>query len=77
MSAKETRQSMSAENFVNIRKIYGGPSPDETRRALAVERQSERRDENWFAEKTEYLSSAKNNLNEIVENYLDTKFKAV
>jgi argininosuccinate lyase len=68
---------MSAKNFVNIRKIYGGPSPEETRRALAVEREFEASDEHWFVEKTEFLSSAKKNLEKIVENYLDTKSKAV
>jgi argininosuccinate lyase len=77
MTADETKQSMSAENFVNIRTIFGGPSPEETRRALAVERESETADENWFTEKTEFLSSSKNNLDKIVETYLDTKTKAV
>jgi argininosuccinate lyase len=77
LSAEETRQSMSAENFVNIRKIYGGTAPEETRRALAVERESERRTKIGSPKKRNFYRRRKIIWNEIVENYLDTKFKAV
>lgn len=71
LSAEETVQSMSAANFVGIRTIYGGPAPEETRRALKVEREQAEMDERWFAEKTAFLSSASQNLNRIVDKYLE------
>lgn len=70
LSAEETRQAMSAENFVNIRKIYGGPAPEETRRALSVEREYEKADEKWFSEKSNNLKNASDKLNETVNNLL-------
>ncbi len=70
MSAEDVRQSMSAENFVNIRKIYGGTAPEETRRALAVEREAESGDDDWFAEKAEFLENSAANLKRIVDKYI-------
>jgi argininosuccinate lyase len=70
LSAEETIQSMSAANFVGIRTIYGGPAPEETRRALQVEREQAEMDEQWFAEKTAFLDNARQNLNRIVDKYL-------
>lgn len=77
MSEAELKKTLSPENFVAIRTIYGGTAPEETRRALAVEREYETSDEEWFAEKTEFLSAAKTNLENIVEKFLDNKIKAV
>jgi argininosuccinate lyase len=71
LSAEETVQSMSAANFVGIRTIYGGPAPEETRRALQVERERAEMDERWFAEKTMFLDNARQNLNRIVDKYLE------
>lgn len=70
MTAEETVAAMSAENFVGIRTIFGGPAPEETRRALSVERESEKLDENWFAEKTSGLESSAANLRNIVDGFL-------
>lgn len=70
LSAEETTQAMSAENFVNIRKIYGGTAPEETRRALSIEREIETADDEWFTEKTEFLKNASANLEKIVDNYI-------
>ncbi len=70
MSAEDARQSMSAENFVNIRKIYGGTAPEETRRALIVEREAESTDDNWLAEKMELLKHSSTKLEKIVDNYI-------
>jgi len=70
LSAEETIQAMSAENFVNIRKIYGGTAPEETRRAISVEREIETADNVWFAEKTEFLKKASANLEKTVDNYI-------
>ncbi|HEV8160582.1 MAG TPA: argininosuccinate lyase, partial [Pyrinomonadaceae bacterium] len=73
LSAEETRQSMSAENFVNIRKIYGGTAPEETRRALSVERETESVDDKWFIEKTEYLKQSSLNLDKIVDEVIEVR----
>jgi len=72
LSAEELQQTLSPENFVNIRTIYGGTAPDETRRALRVEREHSEQDEQWFAEKTDYLENAAQNLNRTVEKYLNS-----
>jgi argininosuccinate lyase len=72
LSDEELRQTLSPENFVNIRTIYGGPAPAETRRALAVERENTVADENWFAEKTAFLNDAARKLQETVNNNLDS-----
>ncbi|HEX8289003.1 MAG TPA: argininosuccinate lyase [Pyrinomonadaceae bacterium] len=71
MNAEDTKKALSAENFVNIRTIYGGTAPEETRRALAVERENEQIDESWFAEKSENLQNASDKLNELVNNLLN------
>lgn len=70
LSADELQQTLSPENFVNIRTIYGGPAPEETRRALEVEREYAQADEQWFTEKTAFLDNASQNLNQTVERYL-------
>jgi argininosuccinate lyase len=72
LSAEELQQTLSPENFVNIRTIYGGTAPDETRRALRVEREHSEQDEQWFAEKTDYLENAAQDLNRTVEKYLNS-----
>jgi argininosuccinate lyase len=72
LSAEELQQTLSPENFVNIRTIYGGAAPDETRRALQVEREHSEQDEQWFAKKTDYLENAAQNLNRTVKNYLNS-----
>lgn len=70
MTEAELRETLSPENFVNIRTIYGGTAPSETRRALAVERKYETADDFWFAEKTALLENASANLTRIVDEYV-------
>ena len=67
MSEAELAETLSPENFVNIRTIYGGTAPQETRRALEVERTRETADEDWFDEKTKGLKDASANLKNIVD----------
>ncbi|MGI8544021.1 MAG: argininosuccinate lyase [Aridibacter sp.] len=66
MSEEETKAALSAENFVNIRTIYGGTAPVETKRALKIEREKEESDTNWFSEKTAFLRDADDNLKKII-----------
>lgn len=67
LSAEDLQKTLSPENFVSVRKIYGGTAPSETRRALSVERKIEKSDEKWFAEKNEFLENASRNLSGIVD----------
>jgi argininosuccinate lyase len=67
LTAEETKQAMSPENFVNIRTIYGGPAPVETRRALSVERECESADEKWFTTANDFLENASSKLKKIVD----------
>ena len=67
MSESELAETLSPENFVNIRTIYGGTAPDETRRALVVEREREVVDDQWFKTKQAELKSASENLTAIVD----------
>ena len=70
LSAEELQQTLSPENFVRVRTIYGGPAPEETRRALEIELQHAKTDEQWFAEKTAVLDDARENLQRTVNNHL-------
>lgn len=70
LSEAETKAALTAENFVNIRTIYGGTAPAETRRALMVEKEREIADENWLKETIARLDRAGKNLQTTVENFL-------
>jgi argininosuccinate lyase len=70
MTAPELTETLSPENFVSIRTIYGGTAPEETRRALAIEKEYQSTDENWFAEKTDFLEKAARNLHQTVDSIL-------
>lgn len=71
MTEGELKETLSPENFVRVRTIYGGCAPEETRRALMAERVNETVDEEWILEKTEFLESAARNLRNIVDKKLE------
>jgi argininosuccinate lyase len=48
LTAQEVREALNPEHFVRIRSIWGGPAPEETRRAWAVENRQAGSDEAWF-----------------------------
>ena len=62
MSESDVAKALSAENFVAVRTIYGGPAPSETRRAHAVEAEMASREREWLNEKTSALAKAEKNL---------------
>ncbi|MEP6900312.1 MAG: argininosuccinate lyase [Actinomycetota bacterium] len=66
LSEAELKETLSPENFVSVRTIYGGTAPVETRRALAVEREHETVDEQWFSEKSDGLKNSSDRLKSIV-----------
>jgi argininosuccinate lyase len=70
LSPEDLQKTLSPENFVGIRNIYGGTAPEETRRALMVEREYETDDEEWFLDKTSFLENSAVGLNKIVDGFL-------
>lgn len=68
ITENDLKEILSPEYFVSIRTVYGGSAPEETRRALAVEKEHEIIDEQWFEEKTQFLDKAFRNMMEIVES---------
>lgn len=69
LTAAELKTALSPENFVAVRTIYGGTAPEETRRALGVERANETADNEWFTEKSSTLENAKQKLERLVGEY--------
>jgi len=47
MTVTDLDRTLSAENFVSVRTIFGGPAPEETRSALAQQEDASAVDENW------------------------------
>ena len=73
LTEEQLIQALSADNFVNIRKIYGGTAPDETRRALVEHRERETCDESWFVSVNESISQARAKLESLVESGISEK----
>jgi argininosuccinate lyase len=71
MTEDELNQTLSPENFVAVRTIYGGTAPSETRRALNVERQHESVDDSWLAETRKVLTDAEINLQKVIADHID------
>lgn len=67
LSAEDVRLALDPVHFVSIRSILGGPAPEETRRALSIEREREQADEKWYAERMENLSGYSKTLRALVE----------
>jgi hypothetical protein len=67
MTEADLATSVSPENFVNIRTIYGGVAPSETNRAVKVERERELEDDSWYTESTDHLKRSRENLDRIVQ----------
>lgn len=66
LTREELVAAVSPENFVNIRTVYGGTAPQETKRALTVEREHEVEDDTWYAQASDGLWIARENLDQIV-----------
>ena len=70
LSEEELNAAVSPENFVNVRTIYGGTAPSETKRAVKVEREREVEDDTWFVTASDQLKIARENLDRIVQKKL-------
>lgn len=64
MSADDLAAALSAENFVNVRTIHGGPAPKTTREALARHREKEKAAAEW-------IGATKSKLRERLQNRTD------
>ena len=70
LSEADLAAALAPETFVAVRTVYGGSAPEETRRALSVERELETADESWYAASTTGLETAAANLQAIVDEKL-------
>ncbi len=67
LSANDLANALSAENFVSIRTIHGGPAPAETRKALNEQREAASADSAWLTERRQKLEDAHLTLENVVE----------
>lgn len=65
LTEDELAETLSAENFVEIRSIYGGPAPEETKKALDEQRNLETNDNTWLIDRRSKLKDARNQLNKL------------
>ncbi|MEY3282609.1 MAG: argininosuccinate lyase, partial [Acidobacteriota bacterium] len=72
MTPEELKTTLSPENFVAIRTVFGGTAPAETRRALGVEQGFAAEDETWYAQATTRLTEASRNLIREVDAILES-----
>jgi argininosuccinate lyase len=71
LSHQEFEDALSAENFVAVRTIYGGPAPTETQSALAEQRQAEHCNAEWLQRARTGLSDARLNLENTIRVVLE------
>jgi argininosuccinate lyase len=67
LHADDVRRALSAEHFVEIRNIYGGPAPEETRGALDEQRQAQAEDQQWRTDVADRLAEAAGHLQAAVD----------
>jgi len=72
LTPEEVSKALDPRNFVNVRGILGGPAPEETRRAVAVERDNEKDDEQWFETRQTALKGYPQRLRTVVDSLLHT-----
>jgi hypothetical protein len=70
MSEAEVVESLTPENFVAVRTIYGGPAPEETKRAHSVESAKADDDVKWLSSTREALAQAERNLQAEVDRII-------
>ena len=63
-SEQRLEDILSPRHFVMIRRTYGGPAPDETRRAAGVSNVKLEEDQGWLTRELEALASARRRLME-------------
>jgi argininosuccinate lyase len=68
LSAEELDRVLSARHFVMVRKVWGGPAPEETRDALAEQRAAEVEDDRWRSAARKRLEAAAGRLRDAVNS---------
>ena len=66
MTESGLNSALSAENFVAVRTIHGGPAPAETRSALEEQRQLELSDKQWSENVQSMQVAAKSTLDDLI-----------
>ena len=66
LSEAEFIDALSAVNFVNVRSIYGGPAPAETRAALEEQRQVEQGHQLWLRNTRSALKQSSDRLSSAI-----------
>jgi argininosuccinate lyase len=69
LTAADLEQALSPENFVNVRNIYGGPAPEETRSALQEQSDIHAEDEAWLARTRQQLAESAKQLDDAVGDH--------
>ena len=72
LTPDEVKQALDPEHFVKVRGILGGPAPEETRRAAALERQQEQDDEQWHQARQTHLQNYPEQLRTAVRSFTST-----
>lgn len=67
LSENDLERALTAENFVAVRSLYGGPAATETRAALQSARKAANNDADWSAKKRSNLSAASDRLRNAIE----------
>ena len=70
MSEAAFADALTAENFVAVRDIFGGPAPVQTIAALARQRESEAAARDWLHAAREALGRSDDRQRQAVENLL-------
>lgn len=70
LTEDDLKNALSAENFVAIRTIYGGPAPSETKAALADQRVREEKDKSWYETARDLLNAAELKRTELIKNII-------
>jgi len=58
INADSLKEALDPVHFIRVRKLHGGPNPEEVRRALDVQRIRLERHKSWLREKREAISAA-------------------
>jgi argininosuccinate lyase len=75
LSPEEFKRALDPQNFVEARTVLGGPAPSETRRAAALEREREREDALWYAERHAALENYPQHLRAAVDAFISKTFE--
>lgn len=69
LSGEKFKLALDPEHFVNIRKLRGGPSPSEIKRALEAQHSRLHSLEQWLSERETHVATASTRLDEILSNW--------